>query len=130
MEPANNRKYKIVPSRSVFSDVDDTLIKWPEPGFSFKDHPDAIELDMFGSSIWVIPMLSNINTLKKFYESGYEVVVWSLSSKQWAEEVVEKLGLKAWVDYCVSKPDFFIDDREITHFMLPEKRIYYPYNPE
>lgn len=124
------RKYKIVPSRSIFSDVDDTLIKWAEPGCDFKNHPDAVELNMFGSQIWVIPMLENINTLKKFYETGYEVVVWSLSSKQWADEVVDKLGLRPWVDYCVSKPDFFLDDREVTHFMLPEKRIFYPLKPE
>jgi hydroxymethylpyrimidine pyrophosphatase-like HAD family hydrolase len=129
MEINPKRKYKIVPSKSIFSDVDDTLIKWAEPGCNFKDHPEAIKLDMFGSPIWVLPMWENINALKKFYESGYEVVVWSLSSKQWAEEVVKVLGIEQWVDYCVSKPDFFLDDREITHFMLPEKRIYYPYKP-
>lgn len=126
----SKRKYKIVPSRSLFSDVDDTLIKWPEPGLSFEHHPDAIKVDMFGTMFWVIPMSENINTLKKFYESGYEVVVWSLSSKQWAEKVVAALGLGEWVDYCVSKPDFFLDDREVTHFMLPEKRIFYPFKPE
>jgi hypothetical protein len=127
----SKRKYKIVPSRSIFSDVDDTLIKWPQPGTSFKDHPDAIELNMLGGgTMWVIPMLENINALKKFYETGYEVVVWSMSSKQWADVVVDKLGLREWVDYCVSKPDFYLDDYEVTHFMFPEKRIFYPHKPE
>jgi hypothetical protein len=124
----DKRKYKIVPSRSLFSDVDDTLIKWPEPGSSFQNHPEAIQLVMFdGTPEWYIPMWENINTLKKFYETGYEVVVWSLSSKQWAEQVVDKLGLRPWVDYCVSKPDFFLDDREPNHFLLPEKRIFHPF---
>lgn len=126
----SKRKYKITPSRSIFCDVDDTLIKWPAPDEDFKNHPDAIELDMFGTPLWVIPMTTNINTLKKFYETGYEVIVWSMSSKQWAEKVIEKLGLSSWIDYCVSKPDFFLDDCEAVRFMIPERRIFYPHKTE
>ncbi len=120
----SKRKQKIIPSKSVFCDVDDTLIAWPKPGQGFENHPDAITVDMFGTMMKVLPMWDNIATLKSFYEKGYEVVVWSLSSKQWAEHIVKKLKIEDWVDYCVSKPDFYIDDKEIGHFMLPEKRIY------
>lgn len=124
----DKRLYKIVPSRSVFVDCDDTLIHWPVPGSgdTFELRDDKITMDLFGTPLHVIPMEDNINTLKQFYQRGYEIVVWSLSSKQWAEQVVERLGLKDYVDFCVSKPDFYIDDRPVEHFMLPEKRLYAP----
>jgi len=125
----SKRKFKIVPSKSVFSDVDDTLIMWEPEGGNFKNHPEAIEIDMFGTKKLFLPMWDNIQKLKIFYERGYEVVVWSLSSKEWADKVVDALGIREWVDYCVSKPDFYLDDREVDHFMLPEKRIYYPHKP-
>lgn len=118
------RKIKIIPSRSVFVDVDDTLIKWEIEGISFQNHPECITLDMFGTQKRFLPMWSNINKVKSFYEKGYEIVIWSLSSKQWAEQVVKKLGLEDYVDFCVSKPDFYIDDKEADHFMLADKRIY------
>lgn len=121
---SKNRKQKIIPSRSVFVDIDDTVLLWEKPGQSFKNHPDRIEMTMFGSTRYFLPMRGNIEKLKSFYERGYEIVMWSLSSKEWAEEAVEKLGLKEYVDFCVSKPDFIIDDKDATHFMLPEKRIY------
>lgn len=120
------RKYKIIPSKSVFCDVDSTLIEWAQPGETFEKHPRAILVEMFGETKYVVPMLRNIETLKKLYTKGYEVVVWSLSSKQWAEYIVEQLGLKDYVDFCVSKPDFFLDDKEVSDFMLPEKRLYHP----
>lgn len=122
------RKMKIVPSRSVFVDVDDTLVKWEMEGSSFENHPECLVLDMFGTPKRVLPMWGNINKVKAFYEKGYEVVIWSLSSKQWAEQVVKRLGLEEWVDFCVSKPDFYIDDKDASHFMLEDKRVYIPRN--
>lgn len=119
------RKQKIIPSKSVFSDVDDTLIRWPIDGQTFDNHPEAFEVDMFGKKMKVLPMWDNIATLKSFHEKGYETIVWSLSSKQWAEYIVKKLNLEDWVDHCLSKPDFYIDDKDINHFMLPSKRIYH-----
>lgn len=121
---SKNKRLKIVPSRSIFVDVDDTILRWEKPGQSFKHHPDRVEMTMFGTTRYFLPMLGNIAKLKSFYERGYEVVVWSLSSKEWAEEAVKNLGLENYVDFCVSKPDFFLDDKEVTHYMLPEKRIY------
>lgn len=116
---------KIQPSRAVYVDVDDTLIIWPGDNMDFNNHPEKIQMDCMGKLLTVIPHHRHIAILKRFYESGYDIVVWSASSKEWAQQAINKLGIEDWVDYCLSKPDFYIDDRDINHFILPEKRIYH-----
>jgi len=120
------KRIKIIPSKSVFCDVDDTLIKWPTKKRSFQDNPKAIKLNFLGNKMTVLPLEENIAKLKSFHKKGYEIVVWSLSSKQWAEYIVKKLNLTNYVDVCLSKPDFYIDDKDAAEFMLPDKRIYHP----
>lgn len=120
-------RIKITPSKSVLCDVDDTILAWALPGESFEDHPEAIEMTtLSGAKVKYLPMWDNIDTIKRFYERGYEVIIWSASSKEWAEQAVQKLGISDWVDLCISKPDYYVDDREVGHFMFPEKRLYKP----
>lgn len=111
-----------MPVRALYSDIDDTLIMWESN--EFFNESRSFEIEFMGTKRKFSPNDSNINKLKEFYKKGYEIVAWSASGKEWSTLIVEQLGLKDIVDYCLSKPDFYIDDLDITQFMLPEQRIW------
>lgn len=116
------RRIKRMPVRSVFVDCDDTLIMWSSNKY-YKSN-EAIELHFMDYKVKVSPNDSNIAKVKEFYKKGYEIIVWSATGKEWAQLVVNTLKLVDHVDYCLSKPDFYIDDLEINQFTVPEQRIW------
>lgn len=69
-----------------------------------------------------MPHQANINFLIKMWKLGYEVIVWSKTGKSWASAVTKALGIEQYVDHCLTKPDFYMDDLEVDHWMGP--RIY------
>lgn len=112
-----------MPVRSIFCDVDDTLIQWNSS--KYFDKTKAINLQFMNYEVEVSPNDSNIEAVKTFYERGYEIVVWSATGKEWAEIVTKAIGLENHIDYCLSKPDFYIDNLNVEKFMLPMQRLWY-----
>ncbi len=96
-------------SHKVISvDVDDTLILW-----DLSAYPDMprIEVDYAGYKSTLIPHQKNINLLIKLAKLGYEIVVWSATGYDWAELIVAELNLGEYVTLCMSKPRYYVDDK-------------------
>ena len=116
--------------RSVFFDIDDTLIIWDWKNIS----PDGVGLvditdPMSGHTECVLPHERHIKLLKQFKARGHTVVVWSQGGWAWAENVVKALELQDLVDVVMSKPDWYVDDLPSTAFM--GSNIYkHPIDPE
>ena len=98
----------------AFFDVDDTLILWDYKG-------EAEEYVQIGEER-VVPHKKHIEILKQFHSRGQMVVVWSQGGWRWAETVVEKLGLKEYVDVVMCKPAWYFDDIPAKEWM--GKRYY------
>lgn len=106
------QKYSRVPfdvpsGPTVAFDVDDTLVLWNTPDGM---ESDEIKIDNNGIISYRVPNKYNINLLKKFYESGHVVIVWSASGVRWSKAVVKSLGLEKYVHGYMSKLSYFIDD--------------------
>lgn len=94
-------------NKSIFSDVDDTLIMYTFP-IEFAHR--TITIDNNGWKQTVLPHYEHIEMLKRFKFLGYKVVVWSATGSQWAEKITKELGLEPYVDICMSKPGYYVDD--------------------
>lgn len=94
--------------RTLYSDVDETLLCHDISEFPKDEH---ITIECNGRSFVGVPHRKNINLLIKFYKLGYDVYVWSKTGKSWAKAVVEALELEPYVEACLSKPDFYLDDK-------------------
>ena len=108
---------KVIEStRSVFCDIDDTLVIWD---WQVLD-PEGINLVYVGegsNTVAVLPHLRHIELLKQFKARGHTVIVWSQGGQGWAKAVVEKLGIEEIVDIVMSKPSWYIDDLHASAFM-------------
>lgn len=123
------KRIKRMPTRSIFCDVDDTLIQWSSS--KYFDKSKSIKLHFMNYEVEVSPNDSNIEAVKNFYRRGYEVIIWSATGKEWGELVAKQLGLEDYVDYYLSKPDFYIDDLSVENFMMPMQRLWYkPSGPQ
>lgn len=108
----NNKKYhKVQDGRTLYCDVDDTLIMWDSRPDILKRH-DVVEVNCRGYSTWVIPHTEIIEEVKKRASRGYSVIIWSKGGSDWAEAVVNALNLDDYVACIQPKPDFYIDDVE------------------
>lgn len=107
----------------VYSDVDETLVCWPDDPFTETNESVQIELD--GTRYYLNPHVYNIEQLKKLKRTGFKVVVWSLGGQQWAQNAVNALELNEYVDFVLAKPDFIIDDLPPSEWM--GANIYKPF---
>lgn len=110
---------KVIKStRSVFFDVDDTLVIWdwqsivPDGNglISITDPNDRV-------SVLVYPHNRHIELMKQFKARGHEIFVWSQGGHEWAEAVVLALGITHMVDYVLDKPNWYVDDLNATAWM-------------
>lgn len=105
----------------LFVDVDDTLIMWQwEPEYNEKTifYKDPYTNKRFE----VLPNRPNITLLKEKAFRGFTVVVWSAGGWQHAEAVVKALKLASYVDYVMSKPTAYVDDKDVNDWF--PMRIY------
>lgn len=100
--------------RTMYSDVDDTLLMHDISQFPVEQH---ITITCNGREFVGVPNVKNINLLIKFYKLGYDVYVWSKTGKSWAQAVTRALKLDPYVEACLSKPDFYLDDRKADGWM-------------
>ena len=106
-----------------FWDVDDTLINH-FIGIPF-DEKEHVRLNNGEIQAWKITRNEpNIRALKHFKQLGSTVVVWSASGYAHAENAVKALGLENFVDFCMSKPEVYIDDKDCTYWLGGRKRFY------
>ena len=110
---------KVIKShRTIFYDVDDTLVIWnwkavdPEGSGLI-----AIRDTQSNHTEHLLPHQRHIELLKQFKARGHTIVVWSQGGWQWAETVVRALGLEKLVDIVISKPDWYVDDLPASAFM-------------
>ncbi len=105
-------------TRSVFFDVDDTLVIW-----DWREvNPDATDLidiksPNSGTSVCVMPHRRHIELMKQFKARGHTVYVWSQGGHEWAEAVCIELGITDMVDYCMDKPNWYVDDLHVNAWM-------------
>lgn len=108
-------------NRTVFFDVDDTLIEWKEC-----DPNDelAVSIKKNGYTFFKREIRAHTTELKLQRKTGNTVVVWSAGGADWAASAIEALGLKEYVDVCLTKPDFYYDDKDVKDW-FPKKRFYH-----
>src|ERR1700677_1579852 len=119
---------KVVDNEStIFVDVDDTLIMW-NPQLRYDKDFNKIDIkspDSADSYFTVTPHKGHIKVLKDRKARGSCIVVWSAGGYKWAEAVVKALDLENHVDYCMTKPHMYIDDKKAEEFM--QERLYIPF---
>jgi phosphoserine phosphatase len=100
----------------VFYDVDETLVMWhKEKEIEIIDPYDK-------QTLFLKPHKRHIKLLKDHKTRGRTIVVWSAGGYQWAQRVVETLGLTKYVDLVMTKPSCFIDDLPAQEVLV--NRIY------
>lgn len=118
----SENKYKLIDSEMIATfDVDDTLIMWEEKvkDFEFQcPYDDKIKYQATKHN-------EHIQYLKEHKARGFFVIVWSAAGFQWAQAVVNALGLQNHVDMIMSKPAKFFDDLPAQEVLV--NRVYIPY---
>lgn len=106
-------------SRSVFFDVDNTLV------FSLRERPHEVTNEITkikGRKFWV--HIPHREIIKDFKARGHTVIVWSQGGWEWAKSVVEALQLEEYVDVIMSKPDWYFDDKGSGDWLGEDRRFY------
>lgn len=108
--------------KTLFVDVDGTLVLYPDmypngevPNQHFLCHMFFGKNPEFETGGYVNSLV--VSKIKAFKAIGYTIVVWSQSGGDWAEHVIKKLSLEAYVDVCMSKPLWIIDDLEPSKWL-------------
>lgn len=104
-------------SPHVYFDCDGTLVLWPDDFKEGFQIDKAIRFEHEGSFYNLVPNETVIEKLKKRHKSGATIVVWSMGGAVWAREIVTKLGIEEYVEFCLSKPNIFWDDEPAKSFM-------------
>lgn len=89
-------------------DVDDTLITQDLDKVKTSKHKTVIKCYGFNTDVAIIK--ANVDALKRHKRQGQVIVVWSAAGHKWAESVVKSLKLTNYVDYTMSKPNWYYDD--------------------
>lgn len=113
-------------NRTVYFDVDDTLVEWKLCG---EKDPGATRIEKDGHIFYKKVIQDHVDELKNQKMTGNTVVVWSAGGGEWAATVVRALDLEKYVDVCLTKPDFYYDDKDVSDW-FPKKRFYHCELPE
>lgn len=106
-------------------DVDATLVSYDVEGY---DKRDLIKVGLSKKNqIWVKPIDVHVQRVKNHKASGHLIIVWSGSGYEWAQHIVEKLGLTQYVDIITVKPKWTYDDSPFDSwckrlFLFEEKK--------
>lgn len=110
-------------TKYAYFDVDSTLVYSPSErdlsGFIFDGKGQRnIGGILFESDDY------HVQLLKEFKARGFTIIVWSAAGAEWCEKICKEFELSMYVDLCIGKPDWFIDDKPSYEFMSEEKRTY------
>lgn len=110
---------KIIESDNIiYFDCDDTLVMWDAPQ---EARNNSIKFNNYGWTENLVPNFRMIDVLKRNFEQGAFIIVWSQNGYKWASEVVKKLGLTKFVHQVQTKPKLIFDDIAPEEFI---KRAY------
>ena len=95
-------------------DVDDTLILWDT-----SKYPDLKEVEVSINDLTATVRINekNVNLVKKLAKLDYTIVVWSQTGYDWAEAVSNAVGLSQYVSLYLTKPRYYVDDKECQKWM-------------
>lgn len=110
--------------RSVYFDVDDTLILWDHEKYSGLRVVDIQDPYIKTETNWIRVAIhkKHVDWLIRMSKRGEFIVVWSAGGRLWAEAVVDRLGLKPYVNVCLGKPDTIYDDQDPETWMPTKPR--------
>lgn len=108
-------------------DVDGTLVIWPKNYHDKKTQ--TIEFRYGDEFIYLHEHVPHVTFLKHCHNRGDYVSVWSQNGWEWALQVIEKLGLRDYVDEVRSKPSRHVDDKDYLADIVGN-RIFMKYEPE
>lgn len=101
-------------------DVDKTLILPYDPE---SKNPWVWVYDaVTNSKIKMTSHMPNIRLLKEEHHRGSHIIVWSRGGYEWAEAVIEALGLEKYVSDVYTKPYVYFDDLDVKEWM--NQRVY------
>lgn len=103
------KPFKVPPGPVAYFDVDDTLVMWSLPK-DFNEPEKLIQVLCRNKTERCLPNVHNINLLRSMSRRGHGIIVWSAGGSDWAEAVVDALGLNEYVDVVTAKPTYYIDD--------------------
>lgn len=113
----------VVKGRTVYVDLDDTLIRWkPTTSGTTLKSDEVLLVDGTGQGSRYQIITRTIEEIRGHFNRGHKVIIWSAGGDEWAEKAVDLLGIRPLVTVCLSKPDFFIDDKPACDFMPESKR--------
>ncbi len=96
----------------IFCDVDDTLVLHDLE--KHKELPTVTVKDPYCGALRTLPYhAAHVRMIIERAKRGAHIVVMSAGGYQWAQAVVEALGLEDSVSQCMSKPITIIDDLPI-----------------
>ena len=105
--------------KTVYFDCDDTLLEWKTCN---EDEVGSIRIENNGHRFYKKAISANISALIDHSLAGHLVVVWSAGGSTWAETIIKALQIEPYVDVILSKPDFYYDDKDPSHW-LPERQF-------
>ena len=97
--------------RTVYVDVDGTLLIWPGPRPGRVPRKGELE---FG-----LPPAVNTKLVKRLRDSGAQIIIWSRGGEAHAEYAARFCGLDDIVTACLTKPDLIVDDGQLEQKRLP-----------
>lgn len=85
--------------KTIFIDVDGTLVFWPgkDPGVKTSTTTPEINTKL-------------IEKIIEWKKQGNDIIVWSAAGKVHAKWVVGYVGIEKYVDYISAKPNIYVDD--------------------
>lgn len=104
------KPYKVPAGPVAYFDVDDTLVMWDIPKDIKLNDPRLIKIKCRDKVSYSLPNWYNIDLLRQMARKGHGIIVWSAGGSDWAEAVVDALGLNNLVDVVTAKPSYYIDD--------------------
>jgi len=113
--------------RTVFFDVDDTLVMWPSSKarkIKYTELKAVTVVDPYIKKENVKYELrvhqKHVDWLVRMKKRGEKIVVWSAGGEKWAKAVCDALKISKYVDVFLSKPDTMYDDADPKEW-LPAK---------
>lgn len=104
--------------KTCYIDVDDTLVVYNSPKFY---SATASTVDYKNGKVYFVRNQNNIDLLKHFYSLGYDILVWSKTGADWARLVCESIKVDKFVSAYLTKPTFYIDDKDVEEWIGPRE---------
>jgi hypothetical protein len=100
--------------KTCYVDCDQTLVM---DNLSEYKPEEIFEIQYTNGPVRVVANRKNINLLTLFYKLGYTIIIWSKTGSDWATLVGEALGVDDMVSAYLSKPLFYIDDKDASEWI-------------